>query len=230
MGEIKIKDKEIVVPGQELAIGLDFLPGGAAFREGDKIIASQLGLISIRGKVIKLIPLTGKYFPKVGDVVIGRVIDMNFNGWFVDIGCSYDAALSIRSVQEYVERDDDMTKYYNFNDIVVAKITKITRSKLIDLTTKGPGMMKLIGGNIIKIIPSKVPRAIGKQGSMIDMIKNMTNCKIVVGQNGRVWIQGSVKDTLTATKAIKKVERESHTSGLTDKIKDFLEKETKKKK
>ena len=228
MGEIKVKDKEIVVPGQELATGMDFLPGGAAFREGEKIIASQLGLISVRGKVIRLIPLTGKYVPKVGDIIIGRIIDMNFNGWFVDIGCSYDAALSIRSVQEYVERDDDLTKYYSFNDIVVTKITKITRSKLIDLTTKGPGLMKLVGGNIIEVTPSKVPRVIGKQGSMIDMIKKMTNCRITVGQNGRVWIQGDIKNTLIATKAIRKIERESHTPGLTDKIKELLEKETKK--
>ncbi len=228
MGEIKVKDKEIVVPGQELAIGMDFLPGGAAFREGEKLIASQLGLISIRGKVIRLIPLTGKYVPKVGDIIIGRIIDMNFNGWFVDVGCSYDAVLSIRSVQEYVERDDDLTKYYNFNDIVVTKITKITRSKLIDLTTKGPGLMKLMGGNIIEVTPSKVPRVIGKQGSMIDMIKKMTNCRITVGQNGRIWIQGDIKNTLIATKAIRKIERESHTSGLTDKIKELLEKENKK--
>ncbi|MAG50112.1 RNA-binding protein [archaeon] len=228
MGEIKVKDKEIVVPGQELATGMDFLPGGAAFREGEKIIASQLGLISVRGKVIRLIPLTGKYVPKVGDIIIGRIIDMNFNGWVVDIGCSYDAVLSIRSVQEYVERDDDLTKYYSFNDIVVTKITKITRSKLIDLTTKGPGLMKLVGGNIIEVTPSKVPRVIGKQGSMIDMIKKMTNCRITVGQNGRVWIQGDIKNTLIATKAIRKIERESHTPGLTDKIKELLEKETKK--
>ncbi len=228
MGEIKVKDKELVVPGQELAVGLDFLPAGAAFREEDKIIASQLGLINMSGKVIKLIPLTGKYVPKVGDIVIGRIIDMSFSSWFVDIGCSYDAVLSMKDITEYVERNEDLSKYYNFNDIIVTKITKITRLKLVDLTTKGPGLMKLSGGKIIKVTPSKVPRIIGKQGSMIDMIKRMTRCRITVGQNGRVWIQGDAKDTLVATKAMMKVEKESHTSGLTDEVKKFLEKEIKK--
>lgn len=229
MGKILVKDKEIVVPGQELAIGMDFLPAGGTFRENDKIIAAQLGLASISGRLIKLIPLGGVYVPKRGDTVIGKIVDMSFGGWYIDIGSAYEASLSIRDAQEYISRDADLSQYYDFGDIISAKVTKVTRSKAIDLTMKGPGLRKLTGGKIINVTPSKVPRIIGKQGSMISMIKEITECRIIVGQNGRVWIQGSNSEKeMLATEAIMKIDAESHTDGLTEKIEKFLESKIKK--
>lgn len=225
MSELKIKDKAIVVPGEELAIGLDYLPNGSAFRENDKIIANQLGLISLNGNVIKVIPLTGKYIPKRDDVVIGRIMDVGFSNWFVNIDYAYDASLSVRDIQQFVNKEDDLSYYYDFNDLIAAKIARVTKSKKVDLTMKGPGLIKLVGGKIIKVTPNKVPRIIGKGGSMIDMIKTATKCKITVGQNGLVWIKGeNFKDENKATEAIMKIEKDSHTQGLTDKIKAFLEK------
>jgi exosome complex component RRP4 len=77
-------------------------------------------------------------------------------------------------------------------------------------------------GRIIKITPSKVPRLIGKRGSMINMIKELSGTEMVVGQNGWVWIKGEPKNELSAMKAIYKIDRESHTKGLTNRIEDML--------
>lgn len=229
MGKLLVKNKDIVVPGEELAVGMDFLPAGGAFRENDKIIASQLGLVSVSGRLIKLIPLTGRYNPKSGDTVIGKVTDISFSGWYIDIGYAYEANLSLRdATSEYINKGVDLTQYYNFGDVVAAKVVKVTRAKVVDLTMKGPGLRKLRGGKIIEVTPSKVPRIIGKQGSMISIIKEMTNCKIIVGQNGKVWIQGTPEMEIVATEAIMKIEQESHTDGLTDKVKNLLENSIKK--
>lgn len=224
MGELKAKDRDVAVPGEVLAVGMDFLPTTGTFREGDKIIASQLGLVNINGRLIKLVPLTGKYIPKRGDTIIGKIVDMGFSGWYVDIGCAYEASLSIRDIPEFVERGADLTQYYNFGDIIAARVTNVTRSKAIDLSMKGPGLRKLRGGKLIEVTPTKVPRIIGKEGSMVSMIKESTNCRIIVGQNGIVWIEGTDPENETiATEAILKVEREAHTEGLTEKIKGFLD-------
>ena len=95
----------------------------------------------------------------------------------------------------------------------------------IDLTTKGMpfngGPLK--GGQIVKITPSKVPRLIGKGGSMINLIKKMTQTRIIVGQNGWVWVSGRKEELeRVAIEAILKVDRESHTQGLTDRVKELL--------
>tara|TARA_Y100000310_G_C20047819_1_gene519129 strand:+ start:139 stop:396 length:258 start_codon:yes stop_codon:yes gene_type:complete len=82
---------------------------------------------------------------------------------------------------------------------------------------------KLKNGRIIDITPSKVPRVIGKQGSMISMIKEKTNTRITVGQNGKVWVQGEEPENeRKAVEAIELIEREAANEGLTEKVEKLL--------
>jgi len=223
MGELKVKEKDIVMPGEILANGMDYLPGDGAYREKEDVVASKLGLVSVKGRLIKLIPLSGRYIPKAGDTVIGKVVDITFGGWMMDIGAVNNGNLSIKDTSEYINRDADLTQYYDFGDIVCASVNKVVRSKIIDLTTKGQGLRKLRGGLLIKVGASKVPRIIGKGGSMVSMIKEATGCQITVGQNGVIWVYGTDgKKEKKARDAIKKIEENAHKEGLTEKVKEFL--------
>ena len=229
MSEIKVNDKEISVPGETLAIGMDILPGIGTYRDGENIVANRLGLAMIEGRTIKLIPLSGRYIPKTGDTIICKVIDVGFNGWRLDTNSAYSAMLSMKdATSEFIARGANLTQYYDLGDHIVCKIVNVTSQKLIDVTMKGPGLRKLKGGRIIEVNPSKVPRIIGKQGSMVLMVKDATKCNISVGQNGLIWIDGEPMNELLAIQTIRKIEKESHMSGLTDKIKEHLEKEIKK--
>ena len=228
MSGLRINDKDIVVPGEELADGMDYLPSYGTYRDNEKIISSLYGLVNISGRVIRIVALRGKYIPKVSDVVIGRIRNVGFSGWSVDVGYAYDANLSMKDASsEYIERSSDLSQYYAIDDIIVAKVVNVTKSKFIDVTLKGPGLKKLKDGRIIEVTPSKVPRIIGKQGSMISMIKTACNCDIIVGQNGKIWIYGKPEDEMLAIDVINMVDREAHREGLTDKIKGYLEKKKK---
>jgi exosome complex component RRP4 len=225
MSEIKVKDKDISVPGETLAVGMDILPGSGTYRDGENIIANRLGLVAIDGRTIKLYPLSGKYYPKIGDTIICKVIDVGFSGWRLETNSAYSAMLSLKdATSQFIARGANLTQFYDLGDMVVCKIVNVTSQKLIDLTMKGPGLRKLKGGRIIEVSPNKIPRIIGKQGSMVKIIKEGTNCNISVGQNGLIWIDGDAENELLATKAVRKIESESHLSGLTDKIKEFLSK------
>lgn len=227
MSKLLVKDKEVVVPGEVLAEGMDNLPGAGTYREGNDILAGRLGLTNIEGRAIKLIPLSGKYAPKRDDTIICKIIDINFSGWRVDTNSAYSAMLSIKdATSDYIQKGADLTQYYNLGEYIVANVVNVTSQKLIDITMRGPGLHKLKGGRIIEVSPYKVPRIIGKQGSMVGMLKQATNCRIVVGQNGLVWIEGDPDKELLVEKAIRKIEKESHMAGLTDSIQKFIEKET----
>ena len=224
MTKLLVKEHEIVVPGQELYEGMDFLPSSGAYRDQDNIISSKLGIISINKNIIKVIPLTGRYIPKVDDVILGKIMEIGFYGWGVDIGSAYPATLSIRDATEFIDKGEDLTKYYDYGDVIAAKVIRVTRYNSIDLTTKGPGLKKLTEGKVIAVTPSKVPRMIGKQGSMISMIKESSDCNLLIGQNGMVWIKGpSIEKENLVTNIIMKIEQESHIEGLTEKIKKLLE-------
>ncbi len=229
MSNIMVNDKDISVPGETLATGMDVLPGNGTYRDGEKIVANRLGLTMIEGRTIKLIPLSGRYIPKTGDTIICKVIDVGFNGWRLDTNSAYSAMLSMKdATSEFIQRGANLTQYYDLGDYIVCKIVNVTSQKLIDVTMKGPGLRKLKGGRIIEVDSNKVPRIIGKQGSMVVMIKDATKCNIVVGQNGLIWIEGEPINELLALQTIRKIGKESHMSGLTDKIKEFLEKSGKR--
>lgn len=223
---VLVKDKTVVVPGEVLADDLGFIPGHGTYRQNQKVLASRLGLANIEGKVIKTIPLAGRYLPKRNDVVIGRVMDILVSGWRVDINSPYTAVLSSKETPEFIERNEDLTRYFDLDDHVVGKITNVTSQNLVDLTVRDQGLRKIRGGRIVEVNTHKVPRIIGKKGSMVTMIKQATNCRIIVGQNGWIWVDGEPDKENIAVHAIRKIEDESHLSGLTERIKEFLEKET----
>lgn len=225
MGEIKIKDKEVVVPGEVLAVGMDFLPSYGTYRLGDDIRSSRLGIAKIDGKVIKIISLSGRYLPKRGDTIIAEVTDVLMSGWLLDINSAYHSMLSMKeATSRFIQKGADLTRIYALGDYVTCRIINVTSQKLVDVSMRGPGYRKLEGGRIIEVNTNKVPRIIGKEGSMVTMIKNATNCRITVGQNGIVWVSGEPDMENLAVEAIKKAESEAHTEGLTDRIKKFLEK------
>lgn len=221
---MNVKDRDVVVPGEVLAVGMDYLPSFGTYRLGDKILAAILGLVRLEGKVLKLIPLAGRYVPKKYDIVIGKVIDILMSGWRMDINCAYAAVLPLKEgTREFIDKGADLTRFYALEDYVVTKIINVTSQKLVDVTMRGPGLRKLIGGKVFSVNTHKVPRIIGKQGSMVSMIKDATGCKIIVGQNGWVWIEGESAMENIAVEAIRMIEEQSHTTGLTEKIKEFLE-------
>lgn len=219
-----VKDKTVVVPGEVLADDLGFIPGHGTYRQNQKILASRLGLTNIEGKVIKTIPLAGRYLPKRNDIVIGKVMDILVSGWRVDINSPYTAVLSSKETPEFIEKNEDLTRYFDLDEYVVAKITNVTSQNLVDLTVRDQGLRKIRGGRILSVNTHKVPRIIGKKGSMVTMIKQATNCRIIVGQNGWIWVDGEPDKENIAVQAIRKIENESHLSGLTERIKEFLEK------
>jgi exosome complex component RRP4 len=222
---LQVKERDIVVPGEIVADGMGFLPSRGLYREGTKIHAGRLGMITIEGKVIKLIPLTGAYIPKLNDKIIGRIIDVLMTGWRIETRSPYSAVLGLKdATTEFIPRSADLTQYYALGDYVLCKVINVTSQKLIDVTMKGPGLRKLKNGRLVEVNPHKVPRVIGKEGSMVLMIKNATGCTISVGQNGWIWIEGQTPEAeIQAVQAIKKIEEEAHLPGLTERMKAYLE-------
>jgi exosome complex component RRP4 len=227
METVNMKDKDVVVPGDIVATGMGFLPSKGTYRDGDRIIASQLGLLSIEGKVLKVVPLAGNYSPKIGDRVIATVNDVLFSGWRVDLYGPYSAVLGVKdATNEFIGRGANLAEIFALSDVIVCKIVNVTSQKLIDVSLRGPGLRKLKGGRILQVNAMKVPRIIGKDGSMISMIKQATGVNLVVGMNGIVWMDGTPEGEVLAVETIKKIQYEAHLPGLTNTIKEFLEKRT----
>ena len=216
---IHVENKDLVIPGQILADD-EYYSGRGTFKENGKICSSLLGRVSLRNKKIRVIPLKSKYVPKKGDVVIGKIKDVRFSMWDVDINSPYSGILPAFEV--FGREKKELNKVYDVGDVLFLRVVEVDEIKKAKLGLKGRGMGKFKGGIIVDIAPTKVPRLIGKKGSMINMIKDKTKCKIVVGQNGLVWVKGNEDMEQLTREIIHLIEAEAHTSGLTNKIKNKL--------
>ena len=216
---IYVENKDLVIPGQILSDD-EYHSGRGTFKENGKVCSSLMGLVSLRNKKIRVIPLKSKYVPKKGDVVIGKINDVRFSMWDVDINSPYSGILPAFEV--FGREKKELNKVYDVGDVLFLRVVDVDEIKKAKLGLKGRGMGKFKGGIIVDIAPTKVPRLIGKKGSMINMIKDKTNCKIVVGQNGLVWVKGDEDMEQLTKDVIHLIEAEAHTSGLTNKIKNKL--------
>lgn len=205
--------KKVVIPG-ELITKQKKRAGYNSYKMDEGIYSSVMGLADDTEEVVKVVPLEGKYIPKVGDQVIGIVTEENSVGYEIDLNSIFDSFIPKRMLRARLRP----------GTLVQAKIMKVNSVNEADLDyIKG-----LPEGDFVKIGPTKVPRVIGKGASMINMIKDYVGGTISVGKNGFIWVKGA--DMPLLKKALNKIEQEAHTSNLTNRVKELLEEEKKSKK
>jgi len=221
---VYFQKREVVVPGQLLAEGR-YRASFGTYDEDGKIFSSLVGLAELRGNTVKVVALEGAYIPKEGDLVIGTINIVAGNNWKVNIGGPYGASLHANNAlrRPYSE---DISEYMDIGDVIAAEVIAFDRGSGPFLGMKGRGLRVLQGGMILNVSSAKIPRIIGRRGSMINMIQDHLNIETMVGQNGRIWIRAPSTEILRlAIKAFKTIEAEAHTSKLTDRISEMLAKE-----
>ncbi len=209
--------REIVVPGEIIVSGEDFLPSDGTRRVGNDVLANKFGLSEVQGRVVKVIPISGAFIPRRHNSVLGRVKEITYSGWKVDIEGADDAFIKLEECPRFINRYE-MDQFLDVDDVVSAKIVG-TGGRGVDLTLKGRGLGKLEGGIIFRVISSRVPRVIGREGSMINLIKEKTGCSITIGQNGWVWIKGeSLEKEFLGRRAVEFITNKAYVEGLTEKM------------
>ena len=218
--------KQLVSPGELLAEG-PYFAGENTYREGGKIFSSRVGMAEVIGNKLVVVPVKGAYIPRLDDIVIGRITDISMSSWQVDICAPYPALLPMSETPLHRGREggrQDLSEIYGVGDLVLAQVIAFDRTRDPLLTTKGRGLGKITSGRVARISASKIPRIIGKQGSMITMLKKETGTDIVPGQNGVILATGRNPDQeRVAVEALYMIEREAHTTGLTDQVKLFIQ-------
>jgi exosome complex component RRP4 len=221
--------KQLVAPGDLLAEG-DYVSGDSTYKENGKIYASRLGLVDYDGRRVHVVALKAFYIPAPGDTVIGKVVETTPGGWVIDIKAPHLARLRASDVVErsFKPETTDLPSIFDVGDLIITMVVAYDRTRDPLLTVREPGLGKIMRGQLVEVTPTKIPRIIGRKGSMVSMIKRETGCQLTLGQNGLVLVSGrSPEDERLAIMAIHKIEEESHTSGLTDRVNEMIKKEKK---
>ena len=215
---------QFVLPGDIIVTG-DYTPEQNVIIDGDRAISTTVGFSEVNDNRVGVISLTGFYIPKIDDLVIGKVISYSALSWEIDINSYYSAILPASDIfgRDFTSSRDNLSLKLAKGDLIAARIVN-TGSREPLITISGQDLGKIDSGELVKISPSKVPRLIGKQGSMIQAIEGATNSSITIGQNG--WIIVSNDETnglLKAIEAIRLVDEQAHVANLTDKVNKMFE-------
>ncbi len=197
--------KKFVVPGELVTAERKRL-GSFVYLCNGKIHSSMLGIADDSKDVASVVPVQGKYIPRMEDLVVGIVASEKATGYMIDINAVAQSFVSKKDMREELRR----------GNVVTAKIGHV--NALREASLEQPRVF--FGGEILAISPVKVPRVIGKNGSMLDVLKAGTGCSILVGRNGWVWAKNG--NTALLQEAIKKIEDEAHLPHLTETMQKFL--------
>ena len=198
----------------------EFRPLMNVIRSGNALVATRIGIAETGRDGVKVMTLSGVYLP-VNDLVIGKIIDHSSLSWEVDINSCFSAHLPAQDVfgEGFSSARDDMTKHFAIGDMITARIIAFDRTRDPMLTVQDRDLGKIPRG-AARISATRVPRLIGKRGSMIQTIEQATQTRVLIGQNGIVVVTGRLPEGVNlAVRAIRMVEEEAHTANLTQRIK-----------
>ena len=217
--------RKYVIPGDVITTGPYRLDQNVIL-VGKNIVSTTIGISEIYDDSVKVMSLTGKYMPKINDLVIGKITSHSSMSWEVDINSCYAGFIPAQDVfgRDFSAHSDELTSKLKKGDLVAARIANFDRTRDPLVTVADRDLGKIESGELIEISSSKIPRLIGKRGSMIQTIETATNASITIGQNGWVVVSCENPDgLLKAIKAIRMVEEQAHVANLTDKVKEMLE-------
>ncbi len=225
------ENRALVVPGDILYEGR-IRTGDNTYRAQGRVCATRVGLVDYGRSMVSVIALEAGFNPLAGDLVVGEVVDIELGQWTIDIDAPSYAVLNVPdAIDAPFTMDVIMPDILDVGDTVVAKIVDMDRRRTPILSILGRGLGKVDDGFTMRLTPSKIPRLIGKKGSMVNMILKETGCNIVIGQNGRILIQGKTREQeMNVVNVIEKIEREAHIPGLTNRVQEYLRKLKEEKK
>ncbi|MFA5050041.1 MAG: KH domain-containing protein [Candidatus Micrarchaeia archaeon] len=196
---------KIVIPGDKISDGVLNIPLG--YIQNGKTYATVVGMMDEEGRYT---PLESVYHPKIEDTIVGIVIESSSWGYSLNINLASKGVISSK----------DTRMRLNAGDLVVGRVGSLNsfgEASLVDVEN-------LDGGILFEVPTSKVPRIIGRKSSMINLIRDKTKTNAIVGNNGLVWISDAGNVPLV-TKTIEMIVANAHTSGLTDNVGKFIEKQ-----
>ncbi len=196
-------------------------PGPGTYRVGGKVYASVLGLVSTRPPLVHVTPLSGRYIPKAGDVVVGTVTDVQTTFWLLDIAAPRWAPLHMTGTPWQIDVGET-DRYLRVGDAVVVRVENLEATGRIGVTMAGEGLGKLEGGTLVRVSPARIPRVVGRGGSMVETITRHTGARIAIGQNGRIWIDGSPEAIRRVSEVLRMIDENGQRSGLTQEVEAYL--------
>ena len=179
----------LVTPGEAIGASSGVRAGTGTLVQGENIIATKVGWVKDNNGVVSVDPIHSAYMPRSGDLVIGVVESVRNNLWFADVNGPFNGLLPMSLAPWKVEFGAARV-HMDIGDIMLARVQEVDEAHNIVLTMKGVGLRKLKDGIMANISMNHISRLRGDSDSTLNKLKEVSDCRIIVAENGRVWVDG----------------------------------------
>lgn len=156
-----------------------------------QVVATLCGVVERVNKLVYVRTLRARYKPEVGDIIVGRVIEIAPKRWRLEINSSQDAVLMLQSMNlpDGIQRrrtavdELNMRTIFEENDVVCAEVRGFQHDGSLHLQARSQKYGKLERGQLLK-----VPAYLVKRRKQHFHNLEQYGVDLILGCNGFIWI------------------------------------------
>ncbi|KAJ1348828.1 exosome non-catalytic core subunit rrp4 [Parelaphostrongylus tenuis] len=193
--ELMASGSEKVYCGQLLTQSHGVVGGHGTRDSKNRLLASVCGSKVQHSCLIQIQPRREKYHPRVGDVVVGRIVRVRKAQWMVDINHRMDAVLHLYNTnlpggalrRKNAADEVFMREHLRVGDLVCAEVQQVRGKGQAILHTRNLRHGKLGQGIMVKVWPTLVKQQRQHMHEMLGL-------GVILGCNGIIWISSILFD------------------------------------
>ncbi|PFH51003.1 hypothetical protein AMATHDRAFT_143578 [Amanita thiersii Skay4041] len=191
-----LHDSNLTLPGETLTSSHAYMRGHGTYVHNEEVIASVAGTIERVNKLVTVRALRARYNPEIGDLVVGRITEVQPRRWKVDANGRQDAVLMLSSVnlpggvqRRKLESDElQMRNFFEEGDLLVAEVQAFFSDGAMSLHTRSLKYGKLRNGQLVSVSPALIRRL------KSHFISLPCGVDLILGLNGYIWVSKHVKE------------------------------------
>ncbi|KAK1828130.1 hypothetical protein QBC39DRAFT_313590 [Podospora conica] len=191
----------IVTPGEPITSDPQWMRGHGTHLSPSApgtITSSLAGTLTRTNKLLSVRPLHSRYAPEVGDLVVGRIVEVQAKRWRVDVGASQLASLPLSAInlpggilRKRTETDElQIRTFFAEGDLLVAEVQQLFADGGAVLHTRSLKYGKLRNGVFVAVPGGSAGGVVRSRRQVwtFEADEGAGEVDVVLGVNGYVWI------------------------------------------
>ncbi|CAG7948770.1 unnamed protein product [Penicillium nalgiovense] len=151
----------IVTPGEVVTDDPQWMRGHGTYMNplSTSIIATVAGTVQKTNKLLSVHPLRARYTPEIGDLVVGRIVEVQSRRWKVDVAAPLLAQLPLSAInlpggilRRRTSADElQIRTFFSEGDLVVAEVQSVHQDGSASLHTRSLKYGKLRNGVFLAV-------------------------------------------------------------------------------
>ena len=210
----------LVTPGEAIGASSGARAGTGTVKQGQDIISTKLGWVKENNGVLFVEPIHSSYLPRSGDLVIGIIESVRNNLWFAEVNGPFNGLLPM-SLAPWKVEFGAAREHMDIGDVMLARVQEVDEAHNIVLTMKGVGLRKLKEGAVLELPVNLIKLIRNDNERILNVFKESSDCRLIVGDNGRIWVDGSAENISMVRAGFDLMNNIGHQENVFDSINEF---------